>query len=307
LTEVRVKEFADEKVIESDHACLFEVEANADQKPFVKEYELDLNEFKAKGITTTAPQLAAEITGKKVTATVGGSAHSPTLKVVSQTFSQPGDSGAPLLDRDKKIVGLVRSGTAREIYVKGEKAPVAIPTGESQAIFISAALEKLQVIFLSAGQPTAGTRIVVPGMAIQRASRKTIDWEVLDHTRGTGENRFKGTHLNTVARRHVDEVRQLIHYRRRVKVTWYRHKGPGFIAALLRAAPGSSVPVEIDGVRLIDVLRAMRDVLVAEGSQPLRKAIIDHEHEVFDLVERSRSLDDMLAALSTTGKTSHDP
>ena len=43
-----------------------------------------------------------------------------------------------------------------------------------------------------------------------------------------------GADLAKVVRRHLDEVRQLVHHDRRVLVTWHRHRGPGFVNAVLR-------------------------------------------------------------------------
>lgn len=283
---------------ESD-ALVLEIEVNPGQGSFSKEYELDMNKFMARNGIATGQEVAALFNGTKVTATVGGSPETPILKVVANTFSQSGDSGAPIVDKDNRIVGLLRSGTAQPIFVKDHEEPVDICTGSSQAVFIGAALEKLQVAFLPAGQQTAGAPIVVPGMAIERHNREVIDWATLDRARVAVENSTGGAHFAMLAGRHFEEIRQLVHHRRRVTVTWHRHKGPGFVVALLRAAgrPGCPVPGEIDGVKLIDAMRAMRDVLVAEGSPGLRAAIVEHEHKVLVLVRRAVSLDDVLVAL----------
>ena len=74
----------------------------------------------------------------------------------------------------------------------------------------------------------------------------------------------------------------------------------GFLVAIARSArlPGWPVPREIAGIRPIDVLRAMRNVLEAEGSPALRAAIAEHEDEIFELAEDAKSVDDVIKTLT---------
>ncbi|RKS28629.1 hypothetical protein BJ917_1525 [Pseudomonas sp. WPR_5_2] len=278
---------------------VFEVEVNAGQSQFKQEYELDMDQFMSRMAIATADEVAHLFDGTKVTATVGGAAQTPTLKIVGTTFSQKGDSGSPIVDSDRKIVGILRSGSVQRIYVKG-KDPVDIVTGNSQGVFIAAAFEKLEVALLSPGQQTSGARIVVPGMAIQRAHGEALDWHALDRIRDDIERSPAGIRLTPVFRRHFDEIRQLVHHRRRVTVTWHRFKGPAFVTAFLRAARSPSKPLvpEIDGVRLNDAMRAMRNALMAEGSPGLQNAIMAHEAELFELADKAESIDALVEALS---------
>ena len=97
------------------------------------------------------------------------------MKIVAHSFSQPGDSGSPIVDENNKIVGILTSGRHIKIFVKGQDAPVEIHAENSQAIFIQAALDKLQVDFLPSGQPTAGTSIICnPGLC-HRTQRSGAD------------------------------------------------------------------------------------------------------------------------------------
>ena len=302
LVRQKVLEFGDgpTPAVESQGLVL-EIEAGPGQAPIEDEYELDMSRFAADIEGITKPEdVKALFDGTGVTATLGGSLKARTLKIVSRSFSQPGDSGSPVVDENNRIVGILTSGKSIRIFVKGQDAPVDIHTENSQAIFIQAALDKLQVDFLPAGQHTAGTPIIVPGRAIERSSQEPMDWTALDDARAAFEGNPAGARLATLVRRHVEEVRQLVHHRRRVTVTWHRSKGPGFLVAIVRSArlSGWPIPIEIDGVRLIDALRAMRNVLMAEGSPALRAAIAEHEGEILGLAEDATSVDEVLKALA---------
>ena len=69
--------------------------------------------------------------------------------------------------------------------------------------------------------------------------------------------------------------------------TWHRYKGPAFVAGFLRSiqSRGLEAPVEIDGVRLIDTVRAMRQVVLEEGSPVLQKDVLENENDFFALAE----------------------
>jgi hypothetical protein len=310
LTLGRIKSLAHQHVIERPDAgaaidepaaLVFEIQADPAQAPFTAEYELDMPRYGAIGITKPS-DIAAEATGAELTATVGGSVKSPTLKVSGRTFAQPGDSGAPILDQSNKIVGLVRSVEQTKVYVKDKPDPVKLSKGNTRAIFIGAALQKLQVQFVAAGRHSAGPAAVVPGMAIGRAEPDLGGWAPLGDWRASLERNPTGARLAVLARQHFDEVRNLIHHRRRVTVTWHRHKGPAFLAAFLRVMNGESTltPTDIDGVRLVDAARAMRDVLSAEGSRALRQALAENAPEILMLAEKSASLESALQAVTVT-------
>jgi hypothetical protein len=284
---------------------LFEIQANPGQKPFTAEYELDMPRFLQTEGLAQASAIAAQFnTSPALNATIGGSATSPTLKIVGNTFSQPGDSGAPIVDENGRIVGMLASGTFGSVYVKGRQEPARIATGESQAIFIKAALDKLQVDFLPAGQNTAGATVVVPGMAVSRGWRAALHRPTLDQIATAIEDTPQGSRLVALARRHSDEVRHLIHHRRRVTVTWHRYKGPGFVASLMRGdqSAGALMPSEIDGVPLTEALRAMTRVLRAEGSAALQAELLGCEGELLVLAAHATTLTELDLALRSLAR-----
>jgi hypothetical protein len=307
-TEGNVRRLIRQKVIEFGagppvvtDGLVMEIEANQSQSPFEEEYELDMPRFASSLENITKVEEVLDLfKATNITATRGGSTATPTLKVVGRVFSQRGDSGAPVVDKDNRIVGILASGNSRKIFVKGQAEPVEIHTDRSQVIFIRAALEKLGVDLLPAGQHTAGAPVIVPGRALERDQRWAVDWAAFEAARAAIEHSAHGARLASIFRRHFDEVRQLVHHRRRVTVTWQRSKGPGFLVAVARASllPEWPVAQEIDGVRLVDALRALRNVLLAEGSPALRTAILDHEAELFALAQHATSVGAVLAELS---------
>jgi hypothetical protein len=278
-------------------AMVMEIDAaaQAGDPPFTGEWELDMEAFDVQDAITDPQQVLNKITSNLVTATIGGSATAPTLKVTGRVFSLPGDSGSPIVDDSGKVVGILTGGKFDRIYVKGHQS-IDIPSGRSQAIFVRAALDELKVALLPMAQNNAGPPLARPGIAIMRAPRDGVDPAALRRATAAVERTAAGSHVGGLVRRHFDEVRDLVHHRRRVLVTWHRHKGPGFVNAFIKASgrPGWPVPREVAGVALTDAIRAMRDVLLAEGSPSLRAAITEHEHEILALALRAGSLTDVL-------------
>jgi hypothetical protein len=268
-------------------ALLLAVAASSTQPPFSQTYDIDIDRFIAdqnSGINSV-DQVVAEFK-PPMSATRVGSASSNTIKVTGPTFSQHGDSGAPVVDASGNLIGIVASGTFVRLYVTGEQEPVDVNTGNSQVAFIGPALQFVGATFLPAGQQTAGATVVVPGMAIGPAGLARTDWSTWEHTWSSVTDTPLGQRLFAVVQRHFEEVRHLVHDDRRVKVAWHRHKGPAFAAALVRATrdPECSMPSDIDGVPREQMIRAMKDALMVSGSLGLRTAIVAHGDDLTALL-----------------------
>ncbi len=74
---------------------------------------------------------------------------------------------------------------------------------------------------------------------------------------------------------HYEEVRDLVHHKRPVKVAWHRNNGPDFVAANTGAAVDENKPItkEIDGESAETLLTVMRKSLDEYGSKALKKSI----------------------------------
>jgi len=257
-------------------ALVLNIAVDPTQKPFSQEYDLNMAGFLADPTSTvkTVQDVLHEFTAPMSASQTGDT----SIQVQGPSFSQPGDSGAPIVDKDNKIIGLVVGGTFVKLHVQGKQSTVLINTGNSQAIFIEAALQGVGATFLKAGQPSAGATVVVPGIALAIHQRETFESSEWEREWRKVANTPGGQRISDVLKRHFDEVSQLVHHDRRVKLAWHRNKGPAFAAALIGAAGRSESPMpeQIDGVRREDGIRAMREALMASGSARLRASIVEH-------------------------------
>ncbi|MFF2949748.1 hypothetical protein ACFVVU_00125 [Kitasatospora sp. NPDC057965] len=299
LRKVPIKEKVGDAVVDGQ-AWLFEVQVAASAGQSVHEYKLDMNRYKTDDPTSTPASIAADLSGPGVDAMPGGSTDTPTVVVKSAQFSEPGDSGAPIVDSNGKVVGLLTSGVTKQIYVVGQSAPVDILTGLSHCLFIDPVFRLRQVELLPAALSSAGRPVAAPGTAITRA--RPVDWSAVRSAWAAVEGSELGARLGALVRRHMHEVRRLVHHNRRVMVTWHRCKGPAFVNHALNTAdqPRWPLPTVIDGVSPLQALLAMRDVLLAEGSASLRADIAAHQDRVLDLAGRTTSLLDLLELADST-------
>lgn len=264
-------------------ALLLAVAARSGAPPFTQTYDIDIDRFIAdqnSGITSV-DQVVAEFKAP-MSATRVGSSSSNTIQVSGPTFSQRGDSGAPVVDGAGNLIGIVASGTFIALYVSGEQDPVLVNAGDSQVVFIGPALQSVGATFLPGGQQTSGATVVVPGIAIGPSAHDGADWMMWERSWSGFADTPLGQQFSRAVQRHFDEVSHLVHEDRRVKVAWHRNKGPAFAAALLRATRDLeySMPRHIDGVPREQMIRAMRDALMASGSAGLRAAIVEQGDEI---------------------------
>ncbi|MEU8359905.1 hypothetical protein AB0C27_28215 [Nonomuraea sp. NPDC048882] len=295
LRRVPTKQLSGSQIVPGQ-AWVFEIEVvpPPGQEPVV-EYRLDMQRYLTADPAMTPQAIKAQFDNSGLIVSVGGTPSEPTLIVRGRHFSLPGDSGAPILDNDRKTVGILTQGVKQLVLVTGKTAPVEILTGRSQGIFVEAAFKHLNVELLPPGVTTAGDVVAVPGTAIRRGG-PPVDWSAIRAAWTSLESSELGGRLGAVIRRHMAEVRDLVHHNRRVMVTWHRRKGPAFVNAILRGAeqPAWPLPAEIDGVSPVDTLRAMRDVLMMEGSAGLRADLDAHQEYILDLARRATSLPSVL-------------
>ncbi|WP_419695423.1 hypothetical protein ACN2CC_02150 [Mesorhizobium muleiense] len=246
-----------------EQGLLFEIRATPGQEVVEDKYEhLDFDAFDLPN--TTLDDVVALF---EHTPCVVDKIGNHGIRVRRSFFSRPGDSGSPVVDEQKRLIGILVAGARQKLHLKGER-PVFVETGNSQCIFLRPVLERLGVAYHAAGQNTAGENLIVPGMTI--ATEPAPDFAQFERDAAILTTSAEGHRLSELAARHAAEVRSLIHHNRRVMVTWHRFKGPGYIVALLRSTP---MPPAIDGVPLADLLRAMQRVLIAEGSPTLKRTV----------------------------------
>ncbi|WP_345408690.1 hypothetical protein [Nonomuraea salmonea] len=278
-------------------AWVFEVEVvpPPGQEP-VTEYRLDMERYLTADPTSTPQKIKAHFDQSGLTVTVGGTAAVPTLIVRGKHFSEPGDSGTPHRRRRPQGGGHPRPGPPTDHSRHGDERPRRDPHRTLPRHLRRGRVPAPERRAGSPGVTTAGNAVAVPGMAIRRGGRP-LDWSAVHAAWTSLERSELGERLGKVIRRHVAEVRELVHHNRRVMVTWHRRKGPAYVNAVLRGAerPDRPLPAEIDGVSPVDTLTAMRDVLMREGSEGLRADLAAHGEYILDLVRRATSPDGTLS------------
>lgn len=265
-------------------AFILEIVADPTASPYEVEYELDMQKFLVQEEITDAQQIVAKFKGP-VKASL--SADKKRLKLRGVNFSLPGDSGSPIVDSNKKLVGFLTRGGFHWIYVRGEE-PVQGYTGISFAILTAAALRHLNVEMMPATHHAAGSTAVRPGASL--LARSDDETAILDETLAGVASSEEGALIHAIVNPHFHEIRDLITTNRNVARTWHRSRGAAFANALLRSARSRhfEVPTAIGGMTLRDALCQMRNALLTEGSESLRATI--------------RAYDPWLLQLSRTGR-----
>ena len=109
--------------------------------------------------------------------------------------------------------------------------------------------------------------------------------------------------LHELYERHHREMLELVNHRRPVTVTWHRHQGPAYVAALARAGRVEQyrVPFEINNVTREALLNAMEDVLKKHGSRALVADMDRYRDDVYALAAEGESLEHLARLLLQRG------
>jgi len=190
-------------------------------------------------ITTSFPSLSIDLDGKTYTFT-----NQIHIQGDTGPFAGPGDSGAVVVDQNRKVVGLHFAGDAND--------------ANSYANHIADVL--------------AALHITITGTEAALLAEELPDLGTLP----------PGSWLAGRVEAHQSEVVTLVNHDRRVTVAWHRAQGPSWLAALARSArdPAYRLPHEIAGVTRADALARLRDALVQHGGAELRADVERH----YDLV-----------------------
>jgi hypothetical protein len=103
--------------------------------------------------------------------------------------------------------------------------------------------------------------------------------------------------------RHRSECLNIVNARRGFTVTWHRHKGPAWLAALGRSArePIYEIPTEIENVARAEAVCAIDDALSLEASDTLRRDLDAIREALAPVLATAHTVDDALAMLETSG------
>jgi hypothetical protein len=93
---------------------------------------------------------------------------------------------------------------------------------------------------------------------------------------------IRGPELSELFPRHVREVMALVNSNKKVATVWHRCRGPVWIRLALRAAhtPGMPLPVEVDGISLLEALQRFGEVVKKYASPSFLEDILRYEPEL---------------------------
>ncbi len=215
------------------------------------------------------------------------------------TFTSPGDSGAVVVDSSGGVVGMIVSGSVYQLeaFQGGQLGVAIVPTGFGIACHIEPVLREMSVRIDPSTAPTAGESIIVPGdeITIAPASVQQVNARI-DSLEEQLDRTPSGRRLTELVRKHAEEVMGLVHERRKVLVAWHRSQGPAFANLFVRAItePDGDLPREVNGTTLQAAQERMCEVLMAEGSSALRETLKANRDLVRELVDSSRSINELV-------------
>jgi hypothetical protein len=224
------------------------------------------------------------------------------LERSGQIFAAAGDSGSAIFDAQGRVIGLLTGGHEIALYdarEHGGDALTRLAVGFTGASYISYVWQHFNLgdNAIVSTESSAGPIVAVPGVPVA-IGVPPLSQPAFERTLRRSEG---GRQLLLLARRHLPELRQLIHHHRRVLVTWHRSKAAGFAAALVGVHEGTrrAVPLEIDGVRAVEAFAHLGRALKAAGSSRLQADLDHHWAWLLDLVDGVTDTTAFLSRLET--------
>jgi hypothetical protein len=194
-------------------------------------------------------------------------------------FSNNGDSGSVIVNATNQVVALLWGGNtgpsvANNIGDVLTAMGITIPAGVADIDFVRDTASPVPL-------PTEREMLL---RRVQRTLRQTERGQVV---------------LNVVLEFRF-EVMQLLQKQRAVGVTWQRHQGPTFLAALFRSLkePAYQIPRQIEGVSVQRLLMSMAATLEEHGSARLRAAISRHALAILEAADQHNTVDAILQHLT---------
>ena len=198
-----------------------------------------------------------------------------------KAFSNPGDSGAVILDANNDIVGLNWAGDASSNSVK-------LSFANNISNVLSALSTNGFPITLSTSPPGGGER---------RTASKTIP--IVDENASILNS--LPSEWRPLVQYHRREVLTLINHNRAVKVVWHRHQGPAFTVHFMNSAKDEDykIPSTVKGISLQTLLIKMGATLKENGSDALREDINQYGLDIINHAENVDSVPTLINKFKT--------
>lgn len=210
----------------------------------------------------------------------------------SPLMANEGDSGSVVVNSRNQVVGLIFAVPVN----RGADGSIT-PTGEARAFPIATVLARLGISVLSSGTDNS---IPLSGIGMSEATIKPIR---AGSYIPAFEKQIKaipqGEIFLQILLDHRNEVMDLINDNREVKIAWHRLNGPEYIGHVLKnfSDPKHTVPAQINGYSLQNLLIKMADVLERNGSRKLSKAVDDYSAFAFGFADQFKGVASLKNAL----------
>jgi hypothetical protein len=224
-------------------------------------------------------------------------------------FSSPGDSGAVVVDSQRRIVGLLHGGRGIDVRIHDESPPDDFQRMQHGNTLVQHVMPMFAKLGLDPStaviDPTitsAGPIQLLPGDEMARSSAHSPSLEDLEAELAGS---VVGRTLIELAGKHLSVIQRLIQTERHVAVAWQRSKAQAFTSALARAwrFPDAVVPAELDGVTPGEAFASFGRVLASLGGPALKNDVDRFGKWLTRLADASIGKTNLLAAFRQWGET----
>ncbi|WP_051453826.1 hypothetical protein [Paraburkholderia caribensis] len=245
---------------------------------------------------TVIDELLPRWAGKPVTAT---KLTNGWIRLSGSVYALPGDSGSPVWDENRKLVGIVTkvAGVNAKVILDGNPVEITLPNGLGQVQYSPATFQALglsSASILAPGVQLRGNTVEVP------RPQSLVDLREFAVVRRAMEETEGGRCLLDLVVRHLESVTELVHHRRRVKLVWHRNHGPAFAKLFIEALgePTRLLPEHVGGVTFKEALERFIDVLKLEADGLLKRDLECHGRWLAALPRPKQTIAELLASLS---------
>ena len=207
------------------------------------------------------------------------------LSFSMNVFAVAGDSGAVLVNAQKKVVGLICSASHVNIDIInefGNPDQATIWTGMAIACHIEPVMQEMDIDIIVGPETTAGNVLDLEdveldqaGVELDRAEEAPDLETALSRAEADLRALPQGEELIGIIGQHGEEVRELVHHYRPVKVVWHRNQCPAFAVSIIDAVRDhlASIQREIKGIPITTAVVHLRQALLQYGSPALRHSL----------------------------------